>query len=200
MPMTIKVVFIKQGKKEIKGTVYVRTIEHSITTRRSLSIHVTESQWDNYFNTTTERFRKNKNFPLSESYNNTIDTYLRDLNKVGNDIQLLPDNKKSFISYWNTYISTTDNHGTSIKHKVVLSKLKKYLTSIRKKDLFFIDITPLFVRELRMYLTRSKDPKTLSNNSVNHYLKVIKSIINHAQTDEYYKYVHNPFASLDDCL
>ena len=53
-----------------------------------------------------------------------------------------------------------------------------------------------FLRELKYYFETSKDPKSLSQNSVNHYLKIIKSIINKSSKDEYYTYVKNPFSSI----
>lgn len=57
-----------------------------------------------------------------------------------------------------------------MKHEVVKNKLVKYLSTINKTDLLFKDITSFFIRELRLYLKKSKDPKTLSSNTVNHYL------------------------------
>jgi hypothetical protein len=196
MSKSIKVVFIKQGKKEKEGSVYVRTIENSIVRKKSLKIKLSESHWNKYFNEDTQRFRHNQTFPNSEKYNTIIDGFLQELNSVGNDVELLPDNKKSFLSFWKRYIETTENHGTKIKHQVVYNKLWKYLLSKSKTDLLFKDITPFFIRELKIYLKTSKDPKSLSNNSINHYLKIIKSIINHSQKNGYYIYLINPFTSI----
>jgi integrase len=202
MAKSINVVFIKQGKDQKDGSVYVRTIENSIVRKKSLKIKLTQTQWDNYFNEDTQRFRSNKSFPKSEEYNNIIHLFLQKLDSVGNDVELLPDHHKSFLKFWLKYIDTTENHGTKIKHEVVFNKLIKYLKTIHKTDniervdLLFKDITPFFIREMRLYLKQIKDPKGLSNNSVNHYLKVIKSIINYAQEDGYYTYLINPFTSI----
>lgn len=196
MSKSIKVVFIKQGKKEKEGSVYVRTIENSIVRKKSLKIKLSESHWNKYFNEDTQRFRHNQTFPNSEKYNTIIDGFFQELNSVGNDIELLPDSKKSFLSFWKRFIETTENHGTKIKHQVVYNKLWKYLLSKSKTDLLFKDITPFFIRELKIYLKTSKDPKSLSNNSINHYLKIIKSIINHSQKNGYYIYLINPFTSI----
>lgn len=53
MAKSINVVFIKQGKDQKDGSVYVRTIENSIVRKKSLKIKLTQTQWDNYFNDDT---------------------------------------------------------------------------------------------------------------------------------------------------
>ena len=202
MSKSINVVFIRQGKEENEGFIYVRTIENLIVRKKSLNLKLTKTQWESYFNPETQRFRNNQAFPKHEEYNNVIQDFLQKLNSVGNDVELIPDNKKSFLKFWKRYIETTENHGTRIKHEVVYNKLVKYLKSLHKTnrtetiDLLFKDITPFFIRELRLYLKNTKDPKGLSNNTINHYLKVIKSIINHSQHDGHYTYIINPFNSI----
>ncbi len=197
MSSTPKIVLIKNNSKDKFGIIQVRTIEGSKVQRRSLKIKLNESDWKKHFDKDKQRFKAVKTFTNGEKYNKIISDFLKELASVGNDVELLPDDKKSFMSYWHRYIKTTENHGTSIKHQVVLNKLRKYLNTKGKADLLFKDITPFFIRELRVHLKMVKDPKSLSNNSINHYLKVIKSIINHAQKDGYYNYIINPFTSIN---
>ena len=194
--MSVKLVLIKNNSKDDFGIVQVRIIENSEVRRRSLKIKITESDWEKYYDKEKKRFKKVKAFPQAERYNEIITEYLKGLQSVGNDLELIPDDKKSFLKYWKQLIKTTENHGTAIKHQVVINKLLKYLGTHSKTDLLFKDITAFFVRDLRLYLKTSKDPKSLSNNSVNHYLKVIKSIISHAQKEGYYNYIISPFASV----
>src|ERR1017187_8641331 len=173
MSRSINVVFIKQNKNETYGSLYVRTIENSVVARKSHKIKLSENHFERYFNTETKRFRNNKQFPEGLKYNDTIDEFFKSLHMVGNDLELLPDNRKSFLKYWKQFIETTDNHGTIIKHQVIYNKLVKYLATLSKTDLLFIDITPFFIRELRLHLQEAKDPKGLSHNTIEHYLKVI---------------------------
>lgn len=196
MSQSIKVVFIKQGRKEKEGTVTIRTIENRIIQKKSLKIKIQQSDWKKYFNTDTQRFRSNKLFPSSEHYNNIIEEQLKQLKNHSNEISLLPDEKKSFVKYWELCIKNFNNHGTTLKHQTILKKLKKYLIYQNKTDLLFKDITPIFLKEFRNYLSTIPDPKVLSDNSVVHYLKVMKSIINQSTSDDYYNYVKSPFNGL----
>lgn len=196
MSKSINVVFIKQRKQDTEGTVTIRTIENRIVEKRSLKIKISESQWNKYFNPETQRFRKSKVFTKSEEFNNKIEENLNELRNYGGEISNIPNNKKSFIKYWGLCIKNFTNHGTSIKHETILKKLRKYLSYINKSDLLFKDITPIFLKEFRNYLTTVKDPKILSENTVIHYLKVIKSIINQSTKDDYYTYIKNPFNSV----
>ena len=196
MGKSIKVVFIKQNPDEDFGYVFLRTIEGKTTRKKSLKIKLSEFDWKKYFNPKIQRFRDDKRFPNSDTYNSTIDTFLEELHDVKNELSFIGNDKKSFLDYWEFCLKNTKNHGTVIKHRVVITKLKKFLLSKKRTILYFKEITPIFLRELKHYLETSKDPKSLSKNSVNHYLKIIKSIINKSVTDEYYTYVKNPFNSI----
>jgi integrase len=196
MNKSIKVVFIKQKPDDDYGYVFLRTIEGKITEKKSLKIKLSEVEWNKYFNSKTQRFREDKRYPNSEIFNTKIEGIINELHDVKNDLSFVSDDKKSFIDYWEFCLKNTKNNGTIIKHQVVISKLKKFLQSKKRTSLYFKEITPVFLRELKFYLETSKDPKSLSQNSVNHYLKIIKSIINKSIKDEYYTYVKHPFNSI----
>lgn len=195
--MSISINIIHQdngGLKEGWGTVYLRTIENRIIRKKSLKIFMFKKDFNKQFNEETKRFKKT--FPLSSQYNKIIEDNLNDLSNHGNEISNLPDEKKSFIKFWELCIKNFSNHGTKLKHETVLKKLKNYISFRTKSDLLFKEITPIFLKEFRNYLTTVSDPKILSNNSVIHYLKIIKSIINQSSNDDYYTYIKSPFSGL----
>jgi integrase len=196
MSMSIKVVFIKQSPSDEFGYVFIRTIEGKIQKKKSLKIKIKKKDWDTYFNPNTQRFREDKRFSNSKIYNTYIERTLQELQGVKNDLSLVSDDKKSLLDYWEFCLKNTKNHGTIIKHKGVISKLKKFLATKKITNLYFSEITPIFIRELKHYLETTKDPKLLSQNSVNHYLKIIKSIINKSTEDDYYTYVKHPFNTI----
>lgn len=197
MAKSIKIIFLKQDFSDKEGSLYIRTTEDRKNKRKSLGVKVREYDWNTYFNKKTQLFKVDKRFASADGINDIIKTKLKELSKYDDDLSYLPDEKKSFTKYWEKYIDTIENFGTKIKHEVVYSKLKKFLESRSKTGLLFIEITPSFVRELKLYLTKTKDPKILSTNSVNHYLKVIKSIINKARKEDEYIFSKDPFATID---
>lgn len=194
MSKSINVILQKQKPSDKHGIVYIRTIDKGKIEKKSLRIKILENDWKKYFIPKTKQFKNQ--FTKSEEYNNVIEKGLEDLKDKGNEISQLPMNKKSFIDFWEMYIDKIPNHGTRIKHVVVLNKLKKYLESIQKKKLLFREINSYFVRDLQWYFSTSQVPTSLSNNSVNHYLKVIKSIINKSEKMGVYHYHMDPFSSL----
>lgn len=196
MSQSINIVFIKQGKKETNGTITIRTIENRQIKKKSLSIKISQFEFDKYFNVEKQRFRQNKLFPLSEKYNIIIEENLKELRTHGNEIDNIPSDKKSFIKFWEHCITNFSNHGTKIKHDTILRKLKKYIVSKNKPDLLFKEITSSFLKEFRHHLTTVSTPKILSENSVIHYLKVMKSIVNQSAVEDYYTYVKSPFDGL----
>jgi len=197
MGNTIYLDCIKQHPEDEMGFLTVRTRESGVSKKKSLKTKIKWTHWENHFNHNTQRFRNHRNFPQSETVNSTIQKFFDTYNKNGKDFSSLPDERKSFLKYWEKCIENNSKTlGSEIKHKVILNKLKKYLTSKRKTDLLFIEINPVFLKELRQYLRTENDPKCLSENSVIHYLKVMKSIINQSQSDDYFTYPKNPFNGL----
>jgi len=195
MNKSINIVFLKPNKKADFGYLYIRTIENRIVRKKSLKIKLSLLDYDKYFNSQKQQFRKNKNFKYAEYFNEIIIKNLKEIS-VYNNLQFIPNEKKSFISYWRNNIKNTVNHGTRIKNEVVLNKLLKFLKSRNNQDLLFIEITPFFLDDLQNYLRTNSDPKILSVNTAIHYLKIIKSIVNKAQKDDYYVFLKNPFHSL----
>jgi hypothetical protein len=196
MAKSVTLFLKKQHPTDKFGMMYIRTIEDRISKKKSLRIKLKESDYNKYFNPELQRFKNDQRFKESKEFNLVIENKLKELSQIDNEITYLPKEKKSFIKFWEKYIETFNNHGTKIKHQVVLIKLRKYLNSKNKEGLLFIEITPLFLRNLKYHFLTIKDPKILSNNTVNHYLKIIKSVINRAQQDDYFNYNKNPFDAL----
>ncbi len=197
MAKSINVILQKQFSEDRTGIVYIRTIENNVIRKKSLGIKLLVSEWERYFNTETKRFRNVKEFVNSEALNNIIEKALEELGAINNEISNLPSDKLSFVRYWEVCIKNMANHGSKIKHDTVLKKLKKYLSTIDKKDLRFVEITPLFLKEYKNYLLTQNDPKILSNNSVVHYLKMMRSIVNQAKKDDFFTYIKDPFNSIE---
>ena len=196
MGKSVNITFKKHYTSDKEGTLYIRTIEGRVAKRKSLGIIVREKDWINFFNSKTQRFKAGKWFKMADEINLVISSKLKELTKHENNLTYLPDEKKSLTSYWEKYIHTIENYGSKIKHEVVLTKLKKYLNSIDKNGLLFVEVTPSMLRELKLYFTKIKDPKILSENTVNHYLKIIKSIVRKAAAEEYFIFSKDPFVTL----
>lgn len=193
--MSIKIVFIKQSKDDIEGTLYIRTIENRRARKKSLKLRLSEKEFTKYFNQEKQKFRNNKKFTKAEYFNQIISEKLKEYSDFENNTEQIADKKKSFLKYWKRKINNTTNHGSRKKHRIILSKLIKFLNARDKEDLLFSEITPLLLDDLQYYFNTSRDPKKLNSNSAAHYLKVIKSIINKARKDDYFYFNKDPFRS-----
>ena len=197
MGKSITITFIKQNSVDKEGTLYLRTIEDRKASKRSLGIKITETNWKKFFNSNNQRFRNDERFQQAGELNDKLEVALNQFKKNNFELEAVVDNKKSFLSFWKELIRTQDNHGTRIKHQVILTKLAKYLNAFGSNDLKFVEVTPQFLRNLKQYLMNTADPKRLSENSVNHYMKVIKSVLRKAAIEDYYVYAKDPFASIN---
>lgn len=194
MGKSVDIVLKKTSEKE--GIIYIRTIVDGIQRRKSINEKITFKDWEIYFNKKTKRFRTDKRFERHEIINEKIDSYLNKLPQFNNDLGNISDARKSFLKYWIDNITLEKNEGSRIKHLVIFRKFQKFLKSKERVDVAFSEIDQMFVRQLKSYFEKSKDPKTLSTNTVNHYLKVIKLVINKAKKDNYYHYPSDPFSSI----
>ena len=196
MAKSITITFLKQSPTEQYGTIHIRTIENRVIKKKSTGIKITKNQWEDYFNPNTNRFREDKNFPKHKILNSKINELLEEMNKYNNDLDAMPDDKKSLISYWQEVINNKLNHGTKIKQQVILDKVKKYLNSVNKEDILFKDVTPIFLDRLKTYFLTKEDPRKLSVNTTTHYLKIFQGVILHAKKKNIYSYLKNPFDSV----
>lgn len=179
-----------------EGIIYVRTIVDGVQRRKSIKEKILKKDWETYYNPKTKRFRVDKRFDRHTAINDKLDYYFNLLPTYHNDLGKMSDSRKSFIKYWTDLINLENNEGTKIKHKVIFSKLNKYLKNRNRSELLFSEIDQHFVKQLKSHFEKSKDPKKLSTNTVNHYLKVIHSILNKAKKDDYFHYPIDPFSSI----
>jgi len=183
----------------ISGYLNLRTTG-SNTKRWSLEIKMDKTKFDKYFDKEKQRFRKTykgTTFPFWENYNQIIDKAIKEYEQADSNIEVLRNDKKSFSKYWDILIKEIDNHGTRTKHQNVKDKLDKYLTKIHKSDLLFKDITTTFLNSLKHHFLTIEDPRKLSKNTTNHYLKIISSVITQAEKNEHYNYFKNPFKPIE---
>jgi integrase len=196
MGKSVTITFIKQSSSDEEGTLYLRIIEDRKASKRSLGIKISENNWKRFFNPNIQRFRGDGRFQMANELNDKLEIALNLFKKNDFQLEAVVESKKSFLHFWKELIRTQDNHGTRIKHQVILTKLTKFLYSSGCNDLKFVEITPQFLRNLKQYLMNTADPKRLSENSVNHYMKVVKSVLRKAATEDYYVYSKDPFASI----
>lgn len=183
----------------ISGYLNLRTTG-SNTKRWSLEIKMDKIKFDKYFDKEKQRFRKTyKGTTLQfwDNYNQVIEKAIKEYKQADSNIEVLRNDKKSLLKYWDILIKEIDNHGSRTKHQNVKDKLAKYLTKIHKSDLLFKDITTAFLNSLKNHFLTTKDPKKLSKNTTNHYLKMISSVINQAEKNEHYNYFKNPFKPIE---
>ena len=62
MSKSINVVFIRQGREENEGFIYVRTIENLVVRKKSLNLKLTKAQLENYFDPETQRLEITRHF------------------------------------------------------------------------------------------------------------------------------------------
>jgi len=185
---------LRQNKYEKEGTLFMRSKGRENKKKKSLKIKVSYDLFKKHWNSKDQCFKSSmSNYKL---LNAEIEKAYDEVGKFNGVIADIPKDGKSFIAFWKQMIKLSINHGSRIKHKSVLNKLKKYLSTIDKTDLRFSEITPDFLKELQFYLSTAADPKTLSLNQVTHYLKIIKTIINNKIVQEPNIYSIHPFVSI----
>ena len=145
--------------------------------KKALGIKVNYKQFKDNWNKTEQRYMSG--MPKYKDLNTELRKAITDKqNVVEKETEkklITPKDNNSFLKFWDRQLELITNQGTKAKHTAIKIKLEKYLTSINKKDLLFSDITPDFVENLQHHFKTVKNPESLSENSVTHYLKVINS-------------------------
>lgn len=145
-----------------------------------------------YWNERSGTVRKNDVIDYV-SVNEEIADKIREFEKYAEqpDYKPLPS-KKSYVYYFEGYIIRYANPGSRIKYETVLNKIRKYLASVQKQDLLFHEIDSKLLYEFRYYTL-----KKASLNTANHYLKIIKQVLNNAIKESYYSYIKHPFLTIE---
>ncbi len=177
MSVSVKVVFHKSDSQSDQGYLKLLRIKDRKKNYRSLGLPPLHQK---YWDPIKQRVKKNSNVDHL-SYNSTIE---RELGRVLEDpsmIQKDPSSKHSFLHYFEKSVNGDRlhfNHGTRLKYRSVLTKLKEYLHHIGKTDLPFSDLDLDFIESFQRFLRTS-----LTTNTTIHYHKVIRIFIRRSQKD-----------------
>lgn len=191
MSKTFKFILHKINKKEELGYVFVQHIQNRIKTYRSLRLPPIHPR---YWDKSNQRVKKVKGIDYKR-YNDTIETIQIELLNGDKNINGIESskNKKSFLTYFESIVTDKlkTKHGTRLKYKSVLNKLKEYLKQNDQNDLFFSDMDLDFLDDLQIYFKSTG----MDTNTVIHYLKIIRVIIRKSMKQRDYINVKDPFVN-----
>lgn len=177
MSVSIKVVFHKSDSQSDQGYLKLLRIKDRKKNYRSLGLPPLHQK---YWDPIKQRVKKNSTIDYL-SYNTSIE---RELGRVLEDpsmIQKDPSSKHSFLHYFEKSVNGDRlhfNHGTRLKYRSVLTKLKEYLHHTGRNDLPFSDLDLDFIESFQRFLRTS-----LTTNTTIHYHKVIRIFIRRSQKD-----------------
>lgn len=181
---TVTPVLYRRKSTEKHGIIKIRITENRKNTYISLSERISVKYW----NENTNRVRENKDIDYVR-INGLIEKKLEELQQ---SIKVFKtDDTLSFLDYYSSVINRISNEGSKIKQVTVKNKLVKYLATKHKTDLLYTEITEDFLFDLKKYFEDGMKKETS-----NHYLKIIKGVLNKAVEENKYNYLRNPFLSL----
>lgn len=193
MGYSFKFVFRIKGdvhSKNPSGYIFIQRIENRKKKYKSLGLPKLKKRfWD-------DKRQQVKKHPSinSDEFNQVIErTRLEFLNEGGSmkTLNEITDNR-SFLNYVKNLLNGTkykNSHGTRIKYLTVVTKLEKYLKFRNKEDLLFQELTIGFLDDLQSFMVESG----MTQNSVTHYLKILKSFIKQSCEDRSVMNTNNPF-------
>jgi integrase len=191
----VKVIWKAKSKDDKLGYIRFSSRVLGKTVLRSLPLDPVEKK---HFNPKNERLRTS--FTKHEYYNNLIQLKLDEVNKKGNKVKFMNDDKKSFLEFMDIVIekNITGNIGTKDKYQ----NLRNLVTDFNEykygvSDVKFSEITVDFLEELRTYM---KKVRKNTNNSIFYKFKGLKSFTTKAQRDKVYNYDVNPFDLIKNTL
>lgn len=187
--MTASVILKKKISTDTFGYLAIRYFDGSGNKKViSLAEKISEDNFKKFFYTDINQFKKT-----------TIIDYLKLNKKISekiNDFSIFTtstkNRTKSFIDYYNQYITTITNQNTKDGNSVALKKLIAFKTSKNKSDILFSDIDREWVKEFKNFLLTS-----ISANTAKQYLIVIKSVLNEAKRNGLYTESYNYFSKLN---
>jgi integrase len=184
---TVTPVLYRDKITDTIGTIKIRISENRKSKYINLKIRLHEKYW----NDNTLRVRKTSDIDYS-TYNQKIEAKIKELEAVNNNPELVNNIGTSLINFHKKIINRTVNEGTAIKHITVHKKLTDYLESIGKKDILFSEFDTDFICAFKKYMLNN-----LAENTANHYLKMLKSVLNKAAKEKLYHYLIDPFLNIE---
>lgn len=208
--MATKIVLNKKNSNDEFGIISIQSFNGG-KKKKSLGIKVKVKYYEDYFNKKFQLFEPNKEFEVE-----SINTQIKEgIYKFENNMPIEKPKQKdkpvisipeilktekaindrlSFLNYFEERMALKKTEGHRYSVLNVLRKLKKYLTTLGKDDLYFDELTPEFFVKFKNYCLSVSDPRKLTENGVRNYFKVIKSVYHDAYNTGYYIFPRNPFA------
>lgn len=192
--MSVSYRFVLRGYKsndpDPSGFIHLRTIENRKKSYKSLGLPKLKKRfWD-------DKRQQVKKHPSinSDEFNQVIERTRLEFLNDGGSLKTLKErtDNRSFLSYVKNLLNSArykHSHGTRIKYLTVVTKLEKYLNHRNKKDLLFHELTVEFLDDFQSFMMESG----MTQNSVNHYLKIIKSFVRQSCEDRSVMNTNNPF-------
>lgn len=184
----IRIIWKRKSDTKI-GYLRLSFRKDSKTILRSIGIEGIEEK---FFNPKEQRLRKSH--PNHEELNNIIENKLDDLKRKGTQLGVFNGDKKSFLSFFESYLDRLINQGTKQKYTNIYNLLKDYNTNVYGDvDIKFKDITIDYIEGFRKY---QREKKKNSNNTVNYKLKSLNSILKKGVLECQYLYQVYPFQNI----
>lgn len=183
----------KLSKKGLIGYLYLETRIRGKRQLLGINLPAIEKKY-----WLTKKFRVSDMFPTTENWtaekvNQRIEVKLRESSLAHHDFRYLPDEKKSFIEFFEQQIDLTINQGTKMKYENIKALLIEYLKDEMKKDsvdLKFQEITTEFIYSFFNYLRLTR--KNTHNTSM-FKMKCFHAMVNRAISQNIYYYPKSPF-------
>lgn len=176
--------------KNPSGYIFIQRIENRKKTYKSLGLPKLKKRfWD-------DKRQQVKKHPSinSDEFNQVIERTRLEFLNDGGSLKTLKErtDNRSFLNYVKNLLNGTkykNSHGTRIKYLTVVTKLEKYLKFRNKEDLLFHELTIEFLDDFQSFMVDSG----MTQNSVTHYLKILKSFVQHSCEDRSVMNTNNPF-------
>lgn len=192
MSKSIKFIFHKVNRNDNVGYIYLQHIKDRNKSYRSLGLpKLNEKQWDEK----NQRVKKSKHIDYT-IYNELIEKKHNELLTNDKEIGGIESfkNRKSFLSYFESIVKSNKlitKHGTRLKYRSVLHKLREYLNKGLKTDVSFSELNLKFLDDFQVYMKSTG----MDTNTVTHYLKIIRVVIRKSQKEKEYTNVKDPFVN-----
>ena len=198
MKQTTRIIWKADKKLSKKGTVGYLYLSTRVMGKEKLKTTdlpaIDKKHWLKKSNRVSDLFPKVDMWD-AEKINTKIEKKLNEAQLAHNDFKYLPDEKKSFTTYWQNQIDLTTNNGTKEKYENVRGLLLKYvLKEFTAVDVKFKDISPDFIKGFYKFLRTEQKNR---HNTALYKLKSMQGMVNRAVTDNIYYYAKNPFDSYD---
>lgn len=182
---TIRVIWKKKNPNDKVGYLRLSSRVGNKTILKSLSLEPIEQK---YFNPKNERVRISHS--NHEYINNYIDSKIKEVEKKGNKIKFINDDRKSLIVFMDKVIEKTSNQGTIQKYTNIKNLLQEFNSEkYGDLDIKFSEISVDYIDNWKKWLRERGN----TNNSISYKTKCFQSFISKGIKQKIYSYDVNPF-------